>query len=102
MITLDGYCLEAYYSTLTRFRDGWEVRLQFRRHVHLGVVKVQGLTMGEVIPTMKRELEGKHIAEEVHEAEISKYLADQEKRFSPEATAAVIKQDMERRRGKVC
>ena len=29
-ITLQGFCLAAYNSTLTRYREGWEIRLEFK------------------------------------------------------------------------
>ena len=80
-ITLNGYCFAAYNSTITRFKEGWEVRLDFAYWLYQQFpFVVSGLAVADVVPAIQAELERLAITEEVNGPEITRWLEDQEHR----------------------
>ena len=85
-VTLRGYCLANNYpSALTRYSDGWEVRLEFQPCKSIPPLVRQHLEVADVMPALAEMLENWHVIEEVNTGEIARYVADQERRVRESA-----------------
>ena len=85
-ITLRGRCLALNYpSRITRYSNGWEVRLEFKPCKSIPMLVKDQLPVTDVLATMLEMLENWHVTEEVNTSQIGHYIVDQENRVQESA-----------------
>ena len=85
-ITLRGHCLALNYpSRITRYSNGWEVRLEFKPCESIPMLVKDQLPVTDVLAMVLEMLENWHVTEEVNTAQIGRYIVDQENRVQESA-----------------
>jgi hypothetical protein len=73
-ITLQGGNLDEIHSHVTLFKEGWTVRLVFKRELRQAVLVAENLSLEQVIPTIEHLLMTFRDETQLNKAEISHYL----------------------------